>query len=128
MINVCYYFLYMQISKTTYFVTVSIVTVGIVAVVGAGFFFLLHLSPSVSDETRFAQINRLNASARVYYGRVAFYTGVCSDIGVVEPYRCTESEESYALEVPLINGGYYCADSTGFLDRVQESVGDKTEC
>ena len=71
---------------------------------------------------------RLQASAKVYYSRLNFYTGVCKDIGAQPPFSCNESDQAYAIEVFLNNAKYFCVDSTGFSGEISRTISKQTRC
>lgn len=99
----------------------------VVAVLGVGW-FLLSLNTDTTEAQTKASLIRLEASAKVYYGRLGYYEGVCTDIGVPATYRCHESNAAYAIEAPLKDGKYLCLDSAGFTGRTLISKGEGTAC
>lgn len=106
------------------------VTLAIIIMVGvilAGWWLL-----SLDTDTTETQINmtltRLEASAKVYFNRLNYYDGVCTDIGVPDTFRCHESSNAYAIEAPLKDGKYLCLDSAGFFGHTLISKGEGTAC
>ena len=46
------------------------------------------------------------------------YRGACADTALPEYMYCSETGDTFKLEVERIEGGYYCADSRGFNDVI----------
>lgn len=84
---------------------------------------------TAQDLSHQANMRAFQASAETYKRRLLDYSGMCSDIGINrEVYRCNENTESYAIEVPLSTGEYYCVDSSGFAGVTENSVRGSTSC
>ena len=105
----------MQVNSGVAAVLQLIVFILIVGVAGAAAWWFLTRESTPSDTPLIAEMERLHASAQVYYSRLRFFDGVCSDIGVPDYVTCEESSDAYVLEVLLNNGEFYCADSTDFI-------------
>lgn len=56
------------------------------------------------------------------------YRGVCTDTAFPDYVRCVENGEAFKLEMDRREGGYYCADSSGFNGVVYESTGKRLSC
>ena len=72
------------------------------------------------------------------------YSGLCSDTNVlnllksvpknsgvtedVADYVCNDSVKTYAAEIPLRLGGYWCVDSTGQSLQTENPLGAQTSC
>jgi hypothetical protein len=120
----------MRIHRTA-FHALQILFFIIAPVLVAGFIYgtLYFISPDKGSDTSIqANAERLRASAQIYYSRLFFYDGVCSDIGVARPFQCNESSTAYAIEARLSNDKYYCVDSVGFAGVVPWSIGSHTKC
>ncbi len=118
----------MQISRSGLKVLQVVLALVIIVVAALVGWFLLSLNTDTSEAQTKASLSRLEASAKVYFGRLNYYDGVCSDIGVPAAYRCHESSTAYAVEAPLPNGKYLCLDSTGFFGHTLLSKGEGTAC
>jgi len=66
-----------------------------------------------------AKVVTTAASAKVYFGRLGFYDGVCKDISVVAPVQCKDSSDFFMIYAPLSETAFYCADSYGFSGEVE---------
>lgn len=98
-------------------------------VAGAIYFALTYVDTSKgTDAAVQANVERLKASAQVYYSRLHFYDGVCDDIGVPNKFSCTESTTAYALSARLSTGAHYCVDSSGFAGTVPWQVTTEPTC
>lgn len=64
------------------------------------------------------RVGLMSQSARLYATRMGGIEGVCKDIIVTDPLRCTESAKGYAIYVALSNDKFYCEDSTNFADML----------
>ena len=115
--------------KTSTFIAVNLVLLlilaGAAAVVG---WLVLGSDVNLTDAEKTAKLNRLAASASIYYGRLNYYEGVCDDIGVPEGFTCNESGDAYALAVQLETGRYLCIDGQGFNAEIPYSLGNSTAC
>lgn len=113
----------MRISKTTFqFLQVTLV----ISVTGIFVFIAYQLITTEADNrardaAKKASVSRVQASAFSYYSRLQYYDGVCADVGTTDEMSCTDSPDAFAVEVPLSNGTYYCADSTRFSGVITES-------
>jgi len=118
----------MEMKQSTFLlmnvILVLILVLG-VAVVG---WIVVGTDVNLNDADKRANLQRLVSSADLYYSRLNFYGGVCSDIGVLEGYGCSESEVAYAVETRLDSGWYYCGDSTGFIGDLPYSLNGSTVC
>tara|TARA_B100000745_G_scaffold295201_1_gene239051 strand:- start:2151 stop:2513 length:363 start_codon:yes stop_codon:yes gene_type:complete len=56
------------------------------------------------------------------------YDGMCSDNVVPEYIQCVAYDDSFKLEMPRPEGGFYCADSSGFNGALNESAGIAPFC
>jgi len=118
----------MRISRGTGVLVLVVITVAIgVLVVGASWFFVSH-KDLFSDQKKRSEIQRIYASARVYHQRLDFYDGACADVVAGLDYDCNDSSGSFASEVLLSNGSYYCTDSTGFIGEIASSIQGMTSC
>lgn len=104
------------------------ITAVLVAILAGIVFLLVSQDLSLSDETKYAELQRLHASAGVYHTRLGFFDGVCEDIGATKPFVCNETEGAFAIAVSMKNGDMHCADSTGFIGEVKERLGTKVAC
>jgi hypothetical protein len=118
----------MQVSRSTlkFLQVVLAITITVTALYTG--WYLLSINTDTTEAQIKANLTRLVASAHVYYGRLSYYDGVCSDIGVPPPFRCHDSSTAYAIEAPIRQGKYLCADSTGFFGSTVISMGEGTAC
>ena len=102
---------------------------------------------SGSDASAISSINSAKAQAELYYTGSTTYDGVCggsaaqngllvlrtaidTNIGtagvagndsttqqITTTINCNDLPSAWALSTPLTNGGYFCADSTGFSGK-----------
>ena len=121
----------MQIGQTTFYILqalIFLVVVGIAALAIFYFFGSGNVNNDGADAANKAKIERLRASAGIYFDRLQFYDGVCSDIGVPGGFECNNNEQAYAVSVRLNSGGFYCADSTGFVGRNNNALRGDIQC
>lgn len=118
----------MKVSRRTLRVLqMMLVALIVVGVIFTGRWFL-SLNTDTTETQVKINLTRIEASAKVYYGRLGYYNGVCTDIGVPATYRCHASSNAYAIEVPLKDGKYLCLDSAGFSGHTLISKGEGTAC
>lgn len=89
-----------------------------IAVVGILAFFHYNSAAQVDSARVDVVMLRLQSSAKVYYGRLGYYDGVCKDIGLPEGYACRDSATTFVIYAKLPDDTYYCADSDGYLGNV----------
>lgn len=118
----------MTLSKTTMHIAVGLIFLAVAAAVGAGIWFLVVVSPSLSVNDEQAELKRMQVSAQLYRYRLTSYDGVCKDVGAVGKFTCNETSEAYAIQARLESGKYYCVDSTEFAGELYISVGSGTRC
>lgn len=120
----------MEISRSAFVFFQFILVACLVVLMAGGVWFWLNNGRQINTDEAVIQIQlqRLQTSGHLYFSRLRFYTGVCSDIGVASSYRCNESEVAYAIEANLTNGVYYCVDSTDFSAKTNRSIGLSTKC
>ncbi len=111
-------------SPFTFRLIQSLIILVIVVLLGTGVVFFLRYDSGieVGDAQIQATLLRLQSSAFVYHGRLGYFDGVCSDIGLPKNYVCRETEKSFIIYVQLSDGSWYCADSTNYIGR-EVSVG-----
>jgi len=66
-------------------------------------------------------------SAFSYRKRNDDYQGVCFDISYPAHVTCVETANTFKLEMERSEGGFYCADSTGF-NGVQNESSSASAC
>ena len=92
----------------------------ILALVGLGVLFYLRYESAVNlNNTEVeAKMLRLQSSAKVYYGRLGYYDGVCKDIGLPTGYTCRDSATTFVIYTKLSDESWYCADSDNYIGSV----------
>ncbi len=63
-----------------------------------------------SDSVLQTKVKATVASAMVQGGRMGGYEGVCSDITVVAPVSCRQTQSGFVIYAPMSDGTYYCED------------------
>jgi len=106
-------------------VLVLLLVIFIITVLG---WLILNSDGATNDAKIKADFVRLEASSQIYYSRLGFYNGVCSDIGLSKDYTCHDSENAFAVEANSSPGRFYCFDSTGFSGKTLESKGAGLRC
>ncbi len=122
---------HMKINRTVFYsiqaVFFLVAPLTIAGIIYGALYFLG--SPESNDTSIRANSERMRASAQVYYSRVRFYSGVCQDIGALEPpFRCNDSDTAYAVSALLDDGKNHCFDSTGFSGDITWSLETRTVC
>jgi hypothetical protein len=108
-------------------INLAIICLLLVGVLAVGWVFL-NTNLDTSQAENVVKFSRMEAAAKVYYGRLNYYSGVCDDIGVPASFSCTDSETAYAVESKLDSGWFYCIDSSGFNGEMPYSKGSGTAC
>ncbi len=67
-------------------------------------------------------------AAQSYKRRNFDYVGVCSDTALPDEIRCVETVDTFKLEMKNPDGGYWCADSSGFNGQLPYSTGADSLC
>lgn len=128
------YNLSMQVNSATLFLIQSFIALVLFAALAAGvwYFFMggfsFNLSDTATNLERRAEITRLSAAAGTYSSRMHSFDKVCDDIGLPSGYVCNESNSAFAVATILVNGLYYCADSSGFKGEISRNIGKSTKC
>jgi len=121
----------MQVSQTTFNVVQGVIFLVVIVVAAFAIYYFFgsgNVNNDGADAADKAKVERLRASARIYFDRLQFYDGVCSDIGVPNGFECNNNEQAYAVSVSLNSGGFYCADSTGFVGRTATALRGDIVC
>lgn len=63
-----------------------------------------------SDGVLQTKVKATVASAMIQGGRMGGYEGVCSDITVVAPVYCRQTQSGFVIFAPMSDGTYYCED------------------
>lgn len=104
---------------------VSVLTIG--GLLGATW-VSANFTNIMEEQTKYAELIRLQGAAKIYARRLGSYEGVCRDIGLQFNYRCNESVDSFAISVEGENSFFYCADSTGHVGEQVLPIRSKLEC
>lgn len=87
-----------------------------------------------------ANLNNLRAEAELYYDEnLESYSGFCDDSGTksklegvttnkASGYACKDSDDEYAVSMPLSTDNYYCIDSWGTAVEVNRPILNQTTC
>lgn len=118
----------MEVHKSVYFLTKFLIIILIAALAGTAGWFLLQLNLDTSGPEREFQMTRLNMSAKQHFDRFKDYEAVCGDIGIPTGWICDSNATSYAVEVGIGGGRFYCGDSKGFVGETRISKGEGTVC
>ncbi len=106
-------------SPFTFRIIQGLIILVLVIILGTGVILFLKYDSGieVSDAHIEATMLRLQGSAFVYHGRLGYFDGVCSDIGLPKDYVCRETEKSFIIYAQLSDGTWYCVDSTNFKGK-----------
>lgn len=99
----------------------AVVGVGIAAVL----LYLPQFSKTTEQEARFMQYQ---AAAKQFQGRMYDYKGVCSELALQDGVICADGAEGYRVLERRSEGGYFCADHTGFLGPISSPPAAAAVC
>jgi len=83
---------------------------------------------SFSDSILQTKVKATVASANLFGRRMTSYGGVCSDISIVAPVECKDTETTYVIFAPLSDNSFYCVDSKGFNGFIDSRPVSKESC
>ena len=118
----------MKVTRGAFALINVIVVLLLLAGIAGTTWFMLNFNLDTEGVQKQAEYERLKASANLYYSRLGFYDGVCSDIGIGASMRCSDSGNTFALEETVSRGSFFCMDSSGFMGNTRISKGEGTEC
>jgi hypothetical protein len=93
------------------------IIIGVALVFGV-MVFLTRNDNDARDPTLTTKFQQYNASAQLHFRRYRTYEDVCDQIALPESVSCMADEDEYAIYQRLIQKGFYCIDSTGFVGEV----------
>lgn len=82
----------------------------------------------LSKKVNEVQFHTAVQAAFSYQKRNFDFIGVCEDTAFPDQIRCVENGNAFKLEAPKKEGGYFCADSTGFNDVISVPSGNTLTC
>ncbi len=102
---------------------------GLLGIVVGLIFVFLRFGPEVRDDAAIAtRYLQYQSRAEVYKSRMADYDGVCRELAIAAPIMCGDSPVAYRIAERIPEGGFYCADNTGFTGAVPSVPGSALKC
>jgi prepilin-type N-terminal cleavage/methylation domain-containing protein len=117
---------------------VVIAIIGILAAVVLG--SLNDARDNANDASAKTSVNNIRNVAEIYYSENGFtYLNVCANSAVTKltdaadvqtnnTSNCNDAEESYAVEIELRSGQFFCVDSDGNSGEDAASISANTAC
>lgn len=103
--------------------------VGLLVVVAGLIVLFFRFGPEARDDAAIAtRYLQYQAQADVYKTRMTDFDGVCRELGVAAPIMCGDSPVAYRIAERIPEGGFYCADNTGFTGPVPNVPGSALKC
>ncbi len=103
--------------------------IGLLGVVAGLIFLFFRFGPEAREDAAIAtRYLQYQAQAEVYKARMTDYDGICRELGIEAPIMCGDSPVAYRVAERIPEGGFYCADNTGFTGPVASVPGSALQC